>query len=342
MSRSRQYFVTLSAQWDDSDAEGIGDDYEDMDEDDYENGDEDEDEDWDEDENGDKDEDEDEDENGDKDEDEDEDKDEDEDRDGDEDEDEDGGEHEDSDGDKDEDDDDRDGDSDQTWTPEDWYFKPPPKRLQFDPRNGFLDFFDWLSHLPTRYPNSPVAITNRIASYRDANSKRAWEGSIDSEADKERYSICTTVLQAASTLPSRGNGTIGVVCSPISSAMDIKQGTNNWHTVGFARRGPNVWIHDPAFRVVPQSRRIRDRPMINMARLMVGGWKEVKFVYIQGPPAELTVETESREDCMARSAQWIEDVVKGSIPWPPSEARNDGQQPMEIAGGGAWAVLRKA
>jgi hypothetical protein len=308
MSQLRQYFVTSSAQWNDSDAEESGNEYKDGDEDEDRDKDEDgnEHEDWDEEE----------------------------------DEDSDGDEDRDEDGDMDEDDDN--GDSDQTWTPGDWYFKPPPKRLQFDPRNGFLDFFGWLSNLPTQYPNSPVAITARIASYRDANSKRAWEGSIDDEADKERYSICTTVLQAASTFPSRGDGTIGVVCSPISSAMDIKQGANNWHIVGFARRGPNVWIHDPAFIAVPQSGRIRDRPMVKMARLMVEVWKEVKFVYIQGPPAELTAETDSREDCMARSAQWIEDVVKGSIPWPPSEARNDGQQPAEIAGGGTWAVLRKA
>ena len=82
--------------------------------------------------------------------------------------------------------------------------------------------------------------------------------------------------------------------------------------------------------------------MVKIARLMVEVQKEVKFIYIQGPPAKLTAKTDSREDYIARLAQQIKDIIKGSIPQPPSKAYNNGQQPIEITRGGTQAILRKA
>jgi hypothetical protein len=58
--------------------------------------------------------------------------------------------------------------------------------------------------------------------------------------------------------PLKGQGKIGIVCSPIPSAMEIKQGSNNWHAVGFARQGSRVRVHDPAFKRAPPSKRLRD------------------------------------------------------------------------------------
>ncbi|KAH5708167.1 hypothetical protein HBI81_256450 [Parastagonospora nodorum] len=93
-----------------------------------------------------------------------------------------------------------------------------------------------------------------------------------------------------------------------------------------ARKGNEVWVHDPAYDAEAHRgtvKRVEMAGNTNVHRL-VQQWNPVRQVYYQGPPTTYLSQPGNME-CMGRSAQWVEATINGTLPWPPNSDPSGGQ-----------------
>ncbi len=161
----------------------------------------------------------------------------------------------------------------------------------------------------TSYRVAPIVAAYPTAAHRS----QAVSGALP--LDQQQYQAGAVVGAATRYYPTTAGG-VGMVTSPLqSAAQSSASGVNDWHTVGVLRQGQTVWVHDPAYQMHSQTR----LPMIpgtsNVTRLLNStGFGTVSQVQVQGFGS-------SQQDCMGRSAQWVDNVTNapGAVaPYPPN------------------------
>jgi hypothetical protein len=162
---------------------------------------------------------------------------------------------------------------------------------------------NWVSSLSAQYPNTPVGkIVPIVATYSSVAAKTQWMRMPDlSDAQQAEYNAGTTKSGAAKEF--RASGSVGLVTSSLSNAAQNAAGLNNWHTVGIARVGKKVYVHDPAYNAadhVAGISRMADVNRTRMVQALVGDWASVTEVYYQGPPNSYN---RDQQECMGWSAQ---------------------------------------
>lgn len=131
-----------------------------------------------------------------------------------------------------------------------WAFGPTysqnlPATLNFSPQDGFTPLANWAAAL-TPTANSLVQLVTKIATYINQRGKQTEIQSSSTDAEKQAARLGAT-LSTTRSLWLAGRPVVGVVTSPMSSAVDIQAQQNNWHTVAMARDGDTVWVHDPQY-----------------------------------------------------------------------------------------------
>jgi hypothetical protein len=174
---------------------------------------------------------------------------------------------------------------------------------------GFLNLTNHAAQQPAIFaqtqPNETWRVAPVVATYTNAAQKQTYINGALPE-DRAQYQGGVAISTASPYYPSTKGG-IGMVTSPLQNASQVSEtGVNDWHTVGFLRQQGTVWVHDPAYTMDSQSR----LPMIpgtsNVTRLLnSSGFGNVNMVQVQGFGSE-------NEDCMGRSAQWVDNVLRVS------------------------------
>jgi hypothetical protein len=158
-------------------------------------------------------------------------------------------------------------------------------------------------------PSNTYRVAPVVATYADqAHRTRLINGAL--LIDKPHYQAGVTVSTAAPYFPA-GVGGVGVVCSPLDSAVGFQN--NNWHHVGVLRHGNSAWIHDPAYVMGSQTRLPAIPGTSNVTRLLnTHILKGVNYVQVQGLGG-------NTQDCMGRSVQWVDNVIQhpnATAPFP--------------------------
>ena len=215
------------------------------------------------------------------------------------------------------------------------YSQPLPPHLRFATQQ-FLQLSQWADGLQPLPPPPPAAgatatsaaiqVTpaTKIATYASAaekNSEVAAAGTAQQRADA---AAGHTLSVARPSWPA-SRPVAGVVTSPLSSAVDHQQGRNEWHTVAMAREGNKVWVHDPSYQAADYAGSARPRvasvPGNKMVGQLVSQWPNVSGVWYQGPPNSFA---QGQQQCMGRSALWVENTLQGAAPWPPDTRGSGG------------------
>jgi hypothetical protein len=191
----------------------------------------------------------------------------------------------------------------------------------------FLELTQWAAALdPQPVPPGAVQLTAAtvVATYATAKDKRSEDGAALTEDEKASAQAGATVSTARSSWPA-SKPVVGVVTSPISDAVQHQSGLNVWHTVAMAREGNTVWVHDPEYKVADHAEATRLRVASvrgnKMVKALVDQWPTVQGVWYQGPPDTFT---QSQQQCMGRSALWVEHTLQGTAPWPPDTPGSGG------------------
>lgn len=219
-----------------------------------------------------------------------------------------------------------------------------PPHINFDITTGFLTMKEYLTTTLADKCNAANAATTdtallaghplpktihvaqKIATYTSDAQRRSWIKSVTGDHNEvANYSIGVTISSASREWPA-GRKTVGLVCSSMSNVVRTAAGNNDWHVVGMAREGKDVWIHNSEYiqgsynlRPNRTSLRLRDvRGLSILISLIKTYMPTVEFVYLQGPPKGFQ---EGLQQCMGRSIAWVEAVATREIPWPP---HNDG------------------
>ena len=207
------------------------------------------------------------------------------------------------------------------------YSSPIPSPLQFDNIAGFTGMVEWIESLES--PNDDIYICPLVATYPNAKTRDSYLS--DELSDEEALAFKKGAVLSAARKRWKTSGTVGLVTSNMSNAVEMKD-SNDWHTVAMALQGSKVWVHDPAYYVDDHKGNVPRMDQANgtsMVRKLVMDFRSVvkgKTVQWQGPPSD---HPRGQQDCMARSAQWIQATIDGTLPWPPdSDAR-----------GGEWQTL---
>lgn len=209
------------------------------------------------------------------------------------------------------------------WAFETAYGLALPPQHQYNPETGFSTMANWVNGLGAKYPTPMTQIVPGIATYNTASTKAQWVAMADlSAAQKAEYEAGMTRSTAAKHFVNRGS--IGLVTSSLSNAAQNAVGENNWHTIAMARYQGTVFVHDPAYNVASYggAPRMADVSGTRMVQALVGDWASVQGAYYQGPPSGYD---RNQEECMGRSAQWMEATVAGTLPWPPNVQPQGGQ-----------------
>lgn len=161
----------------------------------------------------------------------------------------------------------------------------------------------------TTYRVAPV-----VATYSNQQQKTSSiNGALPQ--DLGQYTAGSVVGSATRYYPVQ-NGGVGLVVSPFQNAAQASIGSSNdWHTVGVLRQGNTAWVYDPAYQMNSQQR----LPMIpgtsNVGRLIqTFGKNGIQQIQVYGHGS-------TEQDCMGRSAQWLDNVVgaPGAVaPYPPN------------------------
>jgi hypothetical protein len=213
------------------------------------------------------------------------------------------------------------------WAFEAAYNQPLPSSFAFAPRTGFGEMVNTLS---TAYASRSPALVPRVnpyvATYKDAKDKTSWVGMEDlTPTEKAEYARGATLSGA--TKEWRAGGSVGLVTSCMSSASSQSQGQNNWHTVAMARNGSTVWVHDSEYNAAEHAGNVKRVDGVhgtgNVHRL-IHQWAPVQGVYFQGPPPSY-VARPGQLECMGRSAQWVDAILNGTLPWPPNRDPSGGE-----------------
>jgi hypothetical protein len=204
------------------------------------------------------------------------------------------------------------------------YAQPLPPALQFDPYTGFNDMADYMQTvLPGQYPGAHPRVCPVVATYPSGAIKKTWTGQTgQTPEEKAEYARGATLSAAAKHWTQQG--VVGVVTSSLSSASELSQGANEWHTVAMARDGNRVFVHDAAYDAATHAgnvKRVDGVSGTGMVHRLVHTWPQVQGVYFQGPPSSYDP---TQRECMGRSAQWVEATVNGTLPWPPNHDASGG------------------
>jgi hypothetical protein len=152
----------------------------------------------------------------------------------------------------------------------------------------------------SRYQVAPVIATYPTTQHRH----QAVAGALP--ADRPQYQAGVAVGSATRFFPA-GRGGIGMVASPLqNSAQSSATASNEWHTVGVLRLGGSVWVYDPMYQMGSQTRLPMMAGVSNVTRLLNStGFGSVTHVQVWGDGSD-------NQDCMGRTAQWIDNVVNAS------------------------------
>jgi len=210
------------------------------------------------------------------------------------------------------------------WAFETAYGQALPPQHQYNPETGFSTMANWASGLGAQYPNTPAGrIVPGVATYDSGKKKADWVGITGlSAVQKAEYKAGMTKSAAAKHFVN--SGSIGLVTSSLSNAAQNAVGENEWHTVAMARHQGTVFVHDPAYNAASYggAPRMADVGGTRMVQALVGEWPKVEGAYYQGPPSGYN---RNQQECMGRSAQWMEGTVAGTLPWPPNVQPQGGQ-----------------
>lgn len=160
---------------------------------------------------------------------------------------------------------------------------------------------NWVNSLGAQYPTPMAQVVPGIATYNTESTK----------AQKAEYEAGITRSTAAKHFVNRGS--IGLVTSSLSNAAQNAVGENNWHTVAMARHQGTVFVHDPSYNAASygDASRMADVNGTRMVHGLVKQWPAINGAYFQGPPNGYD---RNQQECMGRSAQWIEATVAGTLP----------------------------
>jgi hypothetical protein len=208
------------------------------------------------------------------------------------------------------------------WAFKPFYAQPLPAPLNFNPQTDFLNLVNWAAALaPSADPPrvKPVAV---IATYPRGQDKKAEIAATSTQAEQAAAEAGVVLSSAKSHWPAK-QPVVGVVVSRLSSAVDLQEGRNDWHAVAMARDGDTVWVHDPEYSLYSEyassapeyRRRVALVPGTRMVQALIQEWNGVKGVWFQGPPDAFT---QDQQQCMGRSALWVEQTLNGTLPWPPN------------------------
>jgi hypothetical protein len=202
------------------------------------------------------------------------------------------------------------------WAFEASYTQPLPQHINFTP-SDFTHLANWAAAL-TPVASSQVQPVPIIATYKGQKDKQAEIQSSSTEAEQDAAKAGATLSSAKPKWPT-GRPVVGVVTSPMSSAVAHQAGQNDWHTVAMAREGNTIWVHDPQYTAADypphQRRRVALVPGNKMVKALIDEWPGVTGVWFQGPPSTFSM---GQQQCMGRSALWVEHTLHGTSPWPPN------------------------
>jgi hypothetical protein len=149
---------------------------------------------------------------------------------------------------------------------------------------------------------STYTVAPAIATYATARQRAQMiAGALPEEQASYRAGV--TVSLAAQSYPASQGG-VGMVTSPYLNGARSSAGDDpTWHTVGLLRQGNTAWVYDPAHTAGSQTR----LPMIpgttNVGRLLGQRANNITLVQVQGIGSP-------EQDCMGRSAQWVDNVIR--------------------------------
>jgi hypothetical protein len=229
------------------------------------------------------------------------------------------------------------------------YANPLPATIQFlpDTAGSFEDLVLWIAQLVKHAQDNlhpDMRIVEEIITYRNSAAKTA---AIDGAANRtsgqggvqltpqeiQQYVLDAaagaTLSEGARRFKVTGSGSIGLVCSSMSPLVPPpgEHPTNIWHVVGIAWHNGSVFIHDTEFNADdwpdPATRRVSMVAGSQMVQALLNNKSQrPNTIYYQGPPTTLAA---GQQECMGRSAQWVEATVNGTLPWPPNANASGGQ-----------------
>lgn len=214
------------------------------------------------------------------------------------------------------------------WAFEPTYAQPLPPHLSFNPQADFQNLVHWAEALAPSADPPGVTPVPLVATYTGAKDKKSEVESASTQAEKQAAEAGATLSVAKPKWPAK-KPIVGVVTSSLSNAHQHQVGENNWHTLAMARDGDVVWVHDPEYSLLAEyassdpayRRRVALVPGTKMVKALIDDWKGVTGVWFQGPPATFT---QGQQQCMGRSALWVEQTLDGTLPWPPNTSGSGG------------------
>jgi hypothetical protein len=175
-------------------------------------------------------------------------------------------------------------------------------------------------------PGLQITLNPHIACYPNGKNKASHVNILDLSAQQKEAAQAGATLSISKPGWPASRPTVGLVCSPLSSAVDYSAGRNNWHTVAMARDGNTIWVHDPDYYSANyteyENQRVISVHGNKMVKELINQWPGVEGVWYQGPPPTFA---QGQGECQGRSAQWVEHTLNGSNPWPPNTPGTGGE-----------------
>jgi hypothetical protein len=179
-----------------------------------------------------------------------------------------------------------------------------PEQYDFG-THGFLKLIAHIRRQSYWENKSGYTVCPLIATYANQEQRKA----VITSAIRSDRAQCKAGAAISSTVkyyPSETGG-IGIICSLYETGEHESQ----WHAVAMLRKKKTVWAFDPAYMMNSQAR-LSDIPgtanIINLLKFRAFG--KVEMVQIQGVGS-------MDEDCMGRSAQWVDKVLGASTTTQP-------------------------
>jgi hypothetical protein len=162
-----------------------------------------------------------------------------------------------------------------------------------------------------------------VATYASARDKKSEVNSNPKDSSAWLAAKAGATLSVATPKWPARRAVLGVVTSSMSNATEHQASESRWHTVAMAREGNTVWVHDPDYSLANKyassspnyRRRVALVPGISMVKALIDQWPGVDGIWLQGPP---TTFAQGQQQCMGRSALWVEHTLQGTAPWPPN------------------------
>lgn len=201
------------------------------------------------------------------------------------------------------------------------YTQSLPSDLDFHPTSGFMDLARWIDAAQQAQPTEAVPrLCRAIPMYHSGSQKGTWTKQTGlTPAELQAYERGTTPSSARKEWKAKGS--IGIVCSSLYAAPVLSSAgaTIEWHVVGVARDEQTVWIHNCDFD--PAEERLPNIPGVAIVMSMLKEWPSIQTVRMQGAPGGVPP---GPQQCMGRSALWIQKTLAKDLPWPPDSDSSGG------------------